>query len=77
MIVKVACGAGHRAEETPRRLAFDGREADLVETLDCWLGTGHRYFKMADADGAIYILRHDIAQDLWELTMYAAAARRG
>jgi hypothetical protein len=28
---------------------------------------------MAGDDGAIYILRHDIARDLWELTMYSAA----
>jgi hypothetical protein len=77
MIVKVACYAGHRGEETPRRVSFDGREVDLVETLDCWLGTDQRYFKMAGADGAIYLLRHDTARDHWELTMYAASVRRG
>jgi len=76
MIVKVACHAGHRGEETPRRLSFDGRTIELIEVLDCWLGADHRYFKMAADDGAIYILRHDTAQSLWELTMYAAAARR-
>jgi hypothetical protein len=76
MIVKVACYAGHRGEETPRRLSFDGRSVELVETLDCWLGTDHRYFKMAGEDGAIYLLRHDTARARWELTMYAAAAAR-
>ena len=75
MIVKVACEPGHRGEATPRRLAFDRRTVELTEVLDCWLGADHRYFKMAGDDGAIYILRHDIARDLWELTMYAAAAR--
>ena len=77
MIVKVACAAGPRGEETPRRLSFDGRSVELVELLDCWLGTAHRYFKMAGDDGATYLLRHDTARDLWELTMYAASARRG
>jgi hypothetical protein len=76
MIVKVACYAGHRGEETPRRLSFDGRAVELVEVLDCWLATDHRYFKMAGEDGAIYLLRHDTARDHWELTMYAAAAAR-
>jgi hypothetical protein len=76
MIVKVTCYAGHRGEETPRRLAFDGRSVELVEMFDCWLGTDHRYFKMAAADGAIYILRHDTAHGRWELTMYAAARHR-
>ena len=76
MIVKVACYAGHRGEETPRRLSFDRRSVELIETLDCWLGTDHRYFKMAGEDGAIYLLRHDTARARWELTMYAAAAAR-
>jgi hypothetical protein len=75
MIVKVACEPDHRGEATPCRLAFDGRTVELTEVLDCWLGADRRYFKMAGDDGAIYILRHDIARDLWELTMYAAAAR--
>jgi hypothetical protein len=76
MIVKVACYAGHRGEQTPRRLAIDGRSVELVEMLDCWFGPDHRYFKMAAPDGAIYILRHDTAHDRWELTMYRAARRR-
>ena len=75
MIVKVACYAGHRGEETPRRLCFGGRAVELVETLDCWLDPDHRYFKMAAEGGAIYLLRHDTAQDRWELTMYAAPRR--
>jgi hypothetical protein len=76
MLVQVECYAGHRGEETPRRLSFDGRSVELVETLDCWLGTDHRYFKMAGEDGAIYLLRHDAARDCWELTMYQAPASR-
>jgi hypothetical protein len=75
MIVKVACEPGHRGEATPRRISFDRRTVELTLALDCWLGADHRYFKMRGDDGAIYILRHDIARDLWELTMYAAAAR--
>jgi hypothetical protein len=77
VIVKVACRAGHRGEAAPRRLSFDGRSVELVELVDCWLGPDHRYFKMAGGDGATYLLRHDTARDLWELTMYAASARRG
>jgi hypothetical protein len=77
VIVKVLCHAGHRGEETPRRLGLDGREVELVEVLDCWLGPDHRYFKMGGDDGATYLLRHDTARDLWELTMYQAPPRRG
>jgi hypothetical protein len=75
MLVTVECYAGHRGEETPRRLGLDGRSVELVEVLDCWLGVDHRYFKMLGDDGATYILRHDTARNCWELTMYAAAQR--
>ena len=75
MLVQVDCYAGHRGEETPRRLRFDGRGVELVEVLDCWLGIDHRYFKMLGDGGATYILRHDSARERWELTLYAAPQR--
>jgi hypothetical protein len=74
MIVKVACESDERGEATPRRLSFDGRTVELTLVLDRWLGADHSYFKMAGDDGVIYILRHDIARDVWELTMYAVGA---
>ena len=75
MLVRVECYAGHRGEETPRRLTFDGRSVELLEVLDCWLGMDHRYFKMLGEDGATYILRHDTARERWEMTMYQAPRR--
>jgi hypothetical protein len=47
MLVQVECYAGHRGEETPRRLRLGERSVELVEVLDCWLGVDHRYFKIA------------------------------
>ena len=78
VLVRVECYAGHRGEETPRRLSFDGRSVQLLEVLDCWLGMDHRYFKMLGDDGATYILRHDTASQRWEMIMYqvSAAAKR-
>jgi hypothetical protein len=75
MLVQVECYAGHRGEQTPRRLSLDGRAIDLVELLDCWLAPDHRYFKMRAENGATYILRHDEASDRWELTLYQAPPR--
>jgi hypothetical protein len=72
MIVSVECYAGHRGEQTPRRLRFDGRTVELVELLDCWLAPDHRYFKLRGADRATYILRHDEPRGVWELTLYQA-----
>jgi hypothetical protein len=74
MIVRVECYAGHRGEETPRRVWFDGRAVELVELLDAWLAPDHRYFKMRGADGATYILRHDQPSERWQLTLYQSPA---
>jgi hypothetical protein len=75
MVVEVECYAGHRGEQTPRRIAFDGRSVELIELLDLWLAPDHRYFKMRSADGATYILRHDEPSSRWEITLYEAPGR--
>lgn len=68
--VRVECYAGHRGEETPRRLSFDGRTIEVAEVLDAWLAPDHRYFKVRGDDGACYILRNDALTGRWELTMF-------
>ena len=72
MRLRVECYAGHRGEETPRRVYLDGRSVAVDEILDRWLAPEHRYFKILGSDGAIYIIRHDVSADAWELTMYRA-----
>ena len=67
MDLKVDCYAGYRGEETPRHLDIDGRLVEVVEVIDRWLGTDHRYFKVRGDDGAEYLLRHDEPADRWEL----------
>jgi hypothetical protein len=76
MLVQVECYAGHRGEQTPRRLRLDGRSIELVELLDCWLAPEHRYFKMRTEDQAIYILRQDEPSRRWELVLYQAPPRQ-
>lgn len=69
--LRVTCHAGYRGEEEPRRFHIGQRAVDVVEVIDRWTDPDHRYFKCRGSDGDIYILRHDVARDLWELTMYA------
>ena len=38
-----------------------------------FLRSGHRYFKVRDRDGALYILRHDITSQHWELRFFSRA----
>jgi hypothetical protein len=73
--VRVECYAGHRGEQTPRRFYFGAREVTVADVTDQWLAPDHRYFKVKGADGASYILRHDVSADLWELIMFERAAR--
>jgi hypothetical protein len=76
MDVKVDCYSGYRAEETPRRFELDGRRVEVVEVIDRWYGTDHRYFKVRGDDGAVYLLRHDETAGRWELTLYERSDTR-
>ena len=77
MDIHVECYAGHLGEETPRRLAFDGRVLEVAEVIDRWLAPDHRYFKVRTVDGATYILRHDVSSQRWELVMFETRPRIG
>ena len=68
--IKVSCYAGYRGEETPQRFFLKDRQIEVIEILDRWLAPDHRYFKVRGDDGALYILRHDISTDQWELILY-------
>jgi hypothetical protein len=70
MKVEVECAAGYQGEATPHRLAFGRRTVAVVEVLDRWLASEHRYFKIKGEDGAIYILRHDVPADCWQLILF-------
>jgi hypothetical protein len=71
--IRVDCYAGHRGEETPRRFWLAGSEIAIQEVLDRWLAPDHRYFKVRDRLGDTYVLRHEVATERWELTLF----RRG
>lgn len=68
--IRVECYAGHRADVEPRRLFIGEREITISEIIDRWLDPSHRYFKVRGDDDGIYILRHDISRDSWDMTLY-------
>ena len=70
MRIKVECYAGYRAEESPRRFFIDQREINVTEIIDRWLDPTHAYFKLRGDDGGIYILRHDLGDDSWAMTLF-------
>jgi hypothetical protein len=68
--VAVECYAGYRGEETPRRFHLGERQVEIAEVVDRWLAPDHRYFKVHDTQGDLYILRNDVVAQQWELTMF-------
>ena len=73
--IHVECYAGHRGEETPRVLVLGDRRVEVTEVLDQWLAPDHRYFKLRGDDGHVYIVRHDVGSQVWEMTMFRDSAR--
>jgi hypothetical protein len=74
LAVEVECYAGYRGEETPRRFVLAGSAIEIAEVIDCWLAPEHRYFKVRDDAGHVYILRNDVASGQWEMTFFRASA---
>ncbi|HEY5603370.1 MAG TPA: hypothetical protein VIM41_09690 [Gammaproteobacteria bacterium] len=76
LTLHVECYAGYRGEETPQRFRLKTRTIEVAEVIDRWLGPAHRYFKVLGDDGGIYILRHDMNNNSWELTLFEARPNR-
>lgn len=70
LTLRVACYAGYRGEQEPRRFWLGTRQVEVSEILDRWIGPDHRYFKVRGDDQGTYILRHDEPTGLWELALY-------
>ena len=68
--IKVECYAGYRGEETPQRFYLGERQVTVVDVIDRWLAPDHRYFKLKGDDGGVYILRHNMENDSWQLTLF-------
>ena len=70
--IRVACSPGHGGEPTPARFSFGGAPIEVVEVVDAWRVSDHRYFKVLGDDGACYILRNDLTSGRWQLVVYDA-----
>ena len=75
--IAVSCHAGYRGEETPRRFCIGQNTIEIESILDRWVGPDHRYFKVADREGAVYILRHDENACEWSLVFYRSGDAPG
>ena len=71
----VECYAGYRGEEEPRYLTLGDKRVGVQQIVDRWHAPEYRYFKLLAEDGAVYIVRNDVAGEGWELVMYEVADR--
>jgi hypothetical protein len=74
--LRVECYAGHRADVAPVRFHIGTRAVEVREVIDRWLDPVHSYFKLRGDDGGIYILGHDQAAGVWELTLFDSGTRQ-
>ena len=77
LAIDVECYAGYRGEETPRRFGLAEATIEIADVVDRWLAPDHRYFKVRDGNGDLYILRHDVASERWELMFFRRLASAG
>jgi hypothetical protein len=68
--IRVECYAGYKGEESPRRFYIHDRKVEIMEIVDRWLAPDHRYFKVRGDDNAMYIIRHDVFNKGWEMTLF-------
>ncbi|HMD06602.1 MAG TPA: hypothetical protein VKH63_03655 [Candidatus Acidoferrum sp.] len=74
--VRVEFYSGHKAEERPVRILFEGRTLEITDVEDRWYSPGATYFRVLAESGDRYVLRRDDAQDVWSLTAFRAAGKR-
>jgi len=72
--IRVEAIEGPRGEAVPLRFSIGGRQVEVAEIVDRWIGADRRYFKVLGDDGDIYILRYEPLDVRWELTLYSSAS---
>ena len=72
----IECHAGYRGEAEPRYLTLGDKRRGVRDVVDRWYAPEYRYFKLLADDGAVYIVRNDVAGEDWELVMYEVADDR-
>lgn len=58
-------------ESRPRRFFLGTQWLEILEVLDCWLGSDYRYFKVRTDDTHVYILRQVPQDGHWSLTLFS------
>ena len=67
LTVAIDCYAGHRGDETPRRVTRGDQRVEILAVVGQWRTPDHRYFRVRTADETC-TLRQDVTSGAWEVT---------
>ncbi len=56
----------------PVAFALRDRYFQVLEITDSWHGADHAYYKVIADDGNLYVIKHDLDEDSWELVQMEA-----
>jgi len=73
MALTVESTPGLRGEPEPTAVWFGARRVGVRAIDDRWFAPMQRWYRIDADDGQLYVLRHDLASQAWEL---AALTRR-
>ena len=63
--VNVSCYSGYKSDERPIKFTLRKRTLIIEEILDRWYGPNNSYFKVLADDKKIYLIKHNLEDDLW------------
>jgi hypothetical protein len=72
MNVEVESRIGAQREQEPLAFFLGERRIGVEQILDRWPSAECTYFKLQAEDGAIYILRHALDAENWEMVLFQA-----
>ncbi len=59
----------------PVSFAMRERIFTIRAVLDRWEGADHAYYKVIASDGNLYVIRHDLEDNEWEMVLMEAVPR--
>lgn len=68
-LLKVETSAGVAIAGLPVSFTLLERKFTVRELMDSWHGVDHAYFKLVADDGNLYVIRHDLERDEWEMVL--------
>jgi hypothetical protein len=75
-LLRVECYSGHRADQRPLRVYLHEQVFEVSEVEDRWYAPGFTYFRVLLDNGERYVLRHQAAQDLWNIEAFRRPVAR-